>query len=782
MKNYLYFLFVLVSIAAFSQTKQVYHIGILQDYRTEKIAPILQQLQDQIKAVVGEDAIIKFSESNMLTNNYNLENALKNYQTLLANETDIIIAFGAVNNIVLTRQKTYAKPTLLFGTVNMDMVTVDMNKKASGITNFTYLIASQSYQRDLEQFKELTDFKNLGIIVEKELIEILPFKETFDKELKGLNANYTLIPFESISDVTSNLEGIDALYMAGGFFLEKQEIEELARLLIAKKIPSFTTSTKEDVLAGIMATTQGENNIDQIIRRIALSIESYISGTNFSELPLLIESTPRLTLNYNTAELVGVPIKYSLINSIDFVGEFVNSISEKQYNLISAINQVLDKNLSLASGKKDVALSNQDLKLTKSNYLPSLTATVDGTYLDPKLAEISQGQNPEFSTGGDITLEQTLFSETLNANITIQKKLLLAATENFNTSQLDAIFDISSAYFTTLILKANAQIQHRNLSLTKNNLAISRQNYDAGSSGKSDVLRFKSEMAQNTQAMVEAINNMEQSYIGLNQLLNNPLDTEIDIEDIDLEKGIFEQYNYKEFANILDNPRLRESFIAFMIAEAKTNSPELKSLDYNIEATNRSVKLYGSGRLLPTVTLRGQYNRNFSRSGAGSTPANGGILLDKDYNVGASISLPIFNQNQNKINRRTALIQKEQLNIGKENSELAIDANIRNAVLSIINQISNIELSKVSESTAEESLELTQIAYATGSINIIQLIDAQNNYLDAQLSRTNAIYNFLIDAIQLERSLGYYFLLNTEEDNLAFRQRFLEYTTNNNNK
>ncbi|MBW1296053.1 TolC family protein, partial [Aquimarina litoralis] len=76
--------------------------------------------------------------------------------------------------------------------------------------------------------------------------------------------------------------------------------------------------------------------------------------------------------------------------------------------------------------------------------------------------------------------------------------------------------------------------------------------------------------------------------------------------------------------------------------------------------------------------------------------------------------------------------------------------------------------------------ELTQVSYTSGAVSVIQLIDAQNNYLNAQLASTNAAYNFLINSLQLERFLGYYFLMNSKEDNLAFTQRFLEFLNNRN--
>ncbi|MCD2257798.1 TolC family protein [Psychroserpens luteolus] len=778
-KHFIFFYFLLVSVCSFAQ-KPNYNIGILLDNRTEEMEPLLQKIQNQIIAVVGEDANIIFSEKNILVNNYNLENARLHYNTLVSNDTDIILAFGVVNNEIVSKQSVYEKPTILFGAVNRDFSSIDFSKTTSGIDNFTYLIESESYNEDFIKFKTLTNYKTLGILVEDHMVNLLPLKDTFDKEFEALDASYKLIPFKTVSDITSNLDDIDAVYLASGFFLKDDEVKLLAQAFIDKKLPSFTSNGIKQVEQGLMVTNQSQDNLNQFIRRISLSVEGYINGTPLSEMPVFIDFSERLTINFNTTELVGIPIKYSLINDTDFVGKFENVISEKQYNLIDVINTVLDQNLSLQSIQKDVELSGQDLKTAKSNYLPSLTAAANGTYTDPNLAEISNGQSPEFQTAGNITLQQTVFSEAANANISIQKSVLQAQQENFNAEQLNSVFDASNAYFNALILKANLQIQMGNLELTRRNLQIAEQNYEAGESGKSDLLRFRSQMAQNTQAMVEAINQLEQSFVTLNQLLNNPVNTEISIEDVNLDQGFLQQYNYDSFIDLLDNPKLREPFIEFLIQESKNNAPELKALDYNLDATERNIKLNSYGRFLPTIALQGQYNRVFDRNGIGSKAPPGTSFLDDNYNIALNVSIPILNSNQTNINRQTAIIQKDQLNINKENTELALSANIRNSVLNIINQISNIELSKVSEETAKEALDLTQTSYSNGAVNIVQLIDAQNNYLSARVASVSAVYNYLINALQMERFLGYYFLLNDQAKNNEFNQRFLEYLNTRN--
>ena len=102
---------------------------------------------------------------------------------------------------------------------------------------------------------------------------------------------------------------------------------------------------------------------------------------------------------------------------------------------------------------------------------------------------------------------------------------------------------------------------------------------------------------------------------------------------------------------------------------------------------------------------------------------------------------------------------------------MAIEKNINDIMAELMNRIANIEISKVAEEAAKEALFLTQSSYAEGESLLIELVDAQNTYLRAQLSSANANYNYLLAAISLERSIGYFFLLNSESDNIEFMQR-----------
>ncbi len=777
---FLFFAFIFLlpfNQAAFAKAK-AYIIGFLLDTQNAQNAGLLKELQTQIINVVGEDAQIVFPKKSLLSNGYDLEVAKQQYNQLIQDDTDIIIAFGLVNNDLISKLDAHKKPTILFGRANEAFSGLDFKRKTSGIKNFTYLVEAESYTNDLKKLKELTNFKHVGILVDQPAANFLNFDAIFSKALKDLNAEYTLIPIADLEAMKQPLDGVDAVYLAGGFFLPEQQKKAMADYFISQKLPSFSLNGIDEVQNGIMASNNYGGNVEQFFRRIALTVDRYVAGEPLSELPVFIDFTRQLTINFNTADAIGVPIKYSLVSDTDFVGEMMNMAAEKRYGLREVINDAVAKNRGLAASRLNIALQEQGVKSARSEFLPDLSAGVGVTHIDSDTAGISNGANPEYSTAGTVQLNQLIYSEGVNANIDVQESLKQAEQQNYQTDELDIIFNAANRYFTTLILKSSLEIQLRNLALTKENLKLAKQSYETGAANRTDMLRFTSQKAQNTQALVEASNELEQSFISLNQLLNNPVDYKIDIEDISLEDDTFKYLNYELLTEILDDPKLTAPFVDYLATKAKENSPELKSLAYNIEATERQMRRNGSRRYLPTVSLQAQYNKIFNRYGAGKDAPVGVPQLDDNHNVMLNLSVPIFNKNQFNINQQQAALQKEQLRANEENTALSVDANVHSGVLNLSNQISNLELSKISEQSARDSLDLTQLSYQSGAVNIVQLIDAQNNYLQAQLARNNAVYNFLIASLKLQRNIGYYFLMNSKTQNDQFKQEFFDYLNN----
>ena len=768
----------------FAQAPNTYKIGFIFDNLPENAPILLDILQHEIRSVVGQDANIEFPNSGIYINNLNLQTAKENFRAINENEdVNIIIAFGPINNVIITSAESHKKPTILFGTLASDFSRIDGKNQTSGIKNLSLILASYSVSEDLMIFKELIDYKKVGIVLEDYILELVPIRELLNGIFSKLDADYTIISFNEIveiDEIKNQLVDIDAVYFTNTFYFTDQQIIELSEYMMEHKLPSYSGAGSKDVELGIMASSQTDDNLEQFFRRIALNVESIINGVNAGDLPTYLDTNTQLTLNFNTASKVGGPLKYSLIYNTKIVGEMKNVLSEKDYSLYEVLQEAKERSLAIQNSTFDVDLANQDLKNAKSNMFPNLESQLTTNILDSKLARTTNGQNPQFTTTGNLTLSQVLYSQDVLTNIYIQKGLKRAEESTFQSKYMDVILEAASTYFNVLITRSNLEIVIQNLEVTRRNLQIAQHNFDAGLTGKIDVLRFESQMAQNSQTMVETVSLLEFSFSELNRVLNYPLDREIDIIPIQLSDEMFNAMNIDILFEFLDDIANRELFIQFLVDEALKNSPELGALNEQINITDASIRLANTGRFIPDVALQGQYNYTFDRSGVGSTLQQGGIAPpDGYYSLGISLSLPLFQQNRQNINLQTAKITKKQLLVLYEQTRRNIERLVEDNAFETLNQISNMQLSEISLTSAEEVLDLTQAAYSNGAVNIIQLIDAQTNFLNAQIANVNTLYNFMFSTLALERSIGFYFFESDTIEKNQFKIRLLEFINQN---
>jgi outer membrane protein TolC len=96
----------------------------------------------------------------------------------------------------------------------------------------------------------------------------------------------------------------------------------------------------------------------------------------------------------------------------------------------------------------------------------------------------------------------------------------------------------------------------------------------------------------------------------------------------------------------------------------------------------------------------------------------------------------------------------EQIRVQQAASRQRIIQRIRFNLHRIAASYPAIELSNDAATAANKNLELITDAYSRGVSSILDLLDAQNAALVAEESATNAVFDFLIDLMNLQRSLG----------------------------
>ena len=145
--------------------------------------------------------------------------------------------------------------------------------------------------------------------------------------------------------------------------------------------------------------------------------------------------------------------------------------------------------------------------------------------------------------------------------------------------------------------------------------------------------------------------------------------------------------------------------------------------------------------------------------------------------VGLFGALEVYAGGANRAAKRRAQEELFQLQIERNAVADRVEQRIRSALLLAGASFYSIELAQAAADAALKSLDLVTESYVTGAVSITELLDAQAAALRASEGASNAVYDFLIDLMEVERSVASFSFFQTEEEREAFYRSVHEYMT-----
>lgn len=100
-----------------------------------------------------------------------------------------------------------------------------------------------------------------------------------------------------------------------------------------------------------------------------------------------------------------------------------------------------------------------------------------------------------------------------------------------------------------------------------------------------------------------------------------------------------------------------------------------------------------------------------------------------------------------------------------------VEERIRSSMFQAAASFPGIRLSREAAEAAKKNLELVVDQYSRGAVDIIKLLNSQNAALTATESAANAVYEFLIDLMNIQRAVGKFDYFLYEEDRAAWFDR-----------
>ncbi len=752
-------IFILLCISN-ANADEIIQIAIVRDGPLQREILPINQVIKEIKDLTAGEFNVVFPENKTRDGNWQVD-GIKNALDDLLNdpEVDLIIANGLLASHQAAQFEKLNKPVIAPIVADRILQELPYKNGASGKYNYVYVSDNRTVEEDLRQFYALTQFEHLALPVDRLFLETLPqLKGTTYKVQQELGFKLTILPV--IDSPVEALDGmsddVDAVYVPPLFRFSKSDFKNFSDNLIDRKIPTFSLLGRDELEMGLMATASGRE-IDNIrfARRIALYVQSILLGVNPADLKVELDQPQKLALNMKTARAIGFSPKWQFLEIADVLHDEIIE-DEIPFTMVDAIEQAVNANLSLQIDKLDLELAKDNVTNTRSSLLPQLSIGVGVSQIDRNRAGQSQAQR---SSDADLTASQVIYSESRKSGYDIAQLLLQAEDAALRSRILDVISLSSTTYIQLLQTTATVKVRKSNLSVTETNLELAEARLRIGYSDRSEVLRWKSQLATDRRNLYSAESERDRTGTELKRLLNMDLSGSIAVTDEGI-SGLLSILDSERFKRFFDSPFSFDIFTDFEVERAISNSPELEQTDFVIFSNKRQLLAAERAYYVPDVTLSAQYGRNLERGGLGNGSPN---LFDDDWLVGIQATLPLFAGGARKSEVSRASNTLMQNHYQKASIREQVEARVRSALQKAFGSYPAIRLSNDAAEAAVENLSLVIDSYSKGVVSITDLIDAQDAALASNLSAVEAEYTFMIDWIEIQRSVANFDLLLTAE-------------------
>jgi outer membrane protein TolC len=761
-------------------------IGFVTDGPWDRLAKTKAEIEEEATSLLRNEFDVRFPETKQVLGDWTDKAVSDGINRLLADpEVDMVIALGVLASNDAAIRGDLPKPVLAPVVLDVELQGLPQEEGASGVSNLSYTAFPNPFRRDLEMFRRIVPFKKLALLSAPYYRDALQaFGERFPRIARDLGLEMQIILVgDSAEKALAQLDpDVEAVYLPPLLHLPDEEQERLIRGLIRCKLPSFSLRGRRDVEKGVFAGLGTEEVFPRLARRTALNIQRILLGEDAGTLPYAFPARERLTVNMATARAIGVYPPFSVLGEAELLDEEAVKVHNLR-SLASTVREAVAANLDLAARARAVAAGEQEVRGARSDLLPQVGVSALGSVIDEDRARASFGSQAEQALTGTATLSQVIYAERAWSNLSVQKHLQTGREAEREAVRLDVTLDAAAGFLDVLRAKAAERIEKENLNLTRSNLELAKVRRSIGIAGPAEVFRWESAIANSRQVVLQAISRRQQAERALNRLLNRPLDEPFATEEVDLNDPVLITSD-ERFRKAVSNPWALSVFRSFMVKEGLANSVELRRLDAAIAAQERLLASANRSFWAPTAALSGDVTQFLAEGGAGKDPIAipglaGDAALprkdDTDWGLGVNVSLPLFEGGLRFADRSRAIEDLARLEIERQATRERIALAIESAVLKIQASGPSIRLSQDARETALQNLDLVQDSYSLGVVSVIDLIDAQTSALVSSQVAANAVYDYLIDLMEMERAANSFDFFRTHEAQEAWFQRLEEY-------
>lgn len=694
-------------------------------------------------------------------------------QVLADSRTDLVVTLGVLGSHAAALRARLPKPVVAPLISNHGLQDLPYKDGASGKHNLSYVSLDVDIHRDLKAFGEIVSFRRLTFLLDGAIAEAIPgIHEEVVRVARELGIKITMVGGAKAAKpiIASIPKDTQAVYVGPLPALSSDQYQRLIAGLIDRRLPSFAFEGKSDVERGVLVGIAPAVEMDRLARRVALNVRRILLGEHAAKLPVVFARAEGLSLNMRTAQAIGFSPNWQLLTRAELLYDEPEMVG-LPLTLNAAVLEALDINLNLRIAQSNVTAGRESIRQARSSLLPNIRLGGLGVAIEEDDATAVPGR-AERTTSGSFTLDQTLYSEPAWANLEVQQQLQVVRVSEHEQRRLDVVLKTAQTYLDVLRAKTNARVQKDNLRLSRSNLDLARARRRIGTAGPSEVYRWESEIANAQRLVVEAQTRTKVTEIALNALLHRPLEQSVNTVEVGLAEPVLISSQQHLF-ELIDNPASFRLLRDFIVQDAFATVPELRQLDASIRAQERTLESARNAYWQPTVSLRADYTEIFSRDGARGAPLQG--LDDTETTIALQLSLPLFTSGARSAQKAKVYEELSGLRLQRQATAERIEQRVRAALHTTRSAYTAIRLSRQAADAAESNFVVVRDAYSGGTVSVLDLLDAQNAALVADLRAATAVYDCVRALMEVERAAARFDFFLTPEQQANWFERVHHY-------
>ena len=649
-----------------------------------------------------------------------------------------------------------------------------MGRPISGVTNLSYVVIGTDVEREVRFFQEIVPFEKLTFLSSRGLSEAIPeLRDRLTGALVDLGVEGSVVAVDrSASDALRAIPAdTKAVYITPLLQLSPGEFDLLVDGLIERRLPSFSMWGRSEVERGLLSALALDLDYRRIARRIALNVQRILLGEDPAEFPVDFERGERLTINMATARAIALFPSWGMITEAELLNEDDRTDIGRQVSLASVAREAVFANRDLRAAERNLAGGLERIRRARADLFPRIGVGSSGSVIDKDRAQAGFGSAGRQTYAGSVGLSQVIYSDQVRAGFDIERHLQVSRQQERDELRLDIIRDAAVAYLNVLASKTVERVRKDNLRLTRANLELARSRQRLGAASASEVFRWENQIANNRREVIDASAIRNQVEMALNRILHRPLEESFSAQEATLADPELIS-SFQRLSPYINNYGLFDVFREFMVQEAFDASPELKRLDAAIAAQRRALLATERSFYLPEVSAQAEIS-TFIQIGSGALPAFPGLVIPRvgnvNWNLGFGASLPLYTGGGRRAERGRAEEELARLLLDRESVQERVEQRTRSTLHAAMASFAGIELSQDAADAARNNLDLVTDAYVQGVLDILDLLDAQNAALVSELVAANAIHSFLIDLMEVERSVGRFdFFVDSDQEREFF--------------